>query len=94
MSLNGFFFILYNNLLLDICTVALNIQWPHVFSADTLQTVGPRPGLEKKHIQPDLDSNCFDAVLVVLKDYFEKVDLKRNGQMSKKTFKITANNAP
>ena len=47
------------------------------------------PDQAQQNVGPDLDPNLFDTLMVFLKDFFEKVNLKKNPQMTKKACKIT-----
>ena len=41
------------------------------------------PDQDRQNVGPDLDPNCFDTLMVFLKEYFEKVDFEKNQQTTK-----------
>ena len=45
------------------------------------------PDLARQNVRPDLDSNCL-TLMVLLKEFFEKVDFEKNQQTSKKHEKL------
>ena len=47
---------------------------------------GPRSGLT--NVEPDLDPNCFDTLMVFLKEFLKKVDFEKNRHTTKKYAKI------
>ena len=57
----------------------LPCKWRHLSSANKLcKQFGPRSG--GQNIRPDLNPELFDSLIVLLKEFFEKVNFEKNQQ--------------